>query len=138
MHIQSYQIHNVLNVYRRQLSQPQQPTTGHPEPTGDSVDISSETKSHAIMEKVAASVLERITNVEPGSDFTTEIRGQGPASESTRAAAQRGGKQFTFTTIVGSNRKETRAIDIDSSQVLMRRLDELAKAAIDHTSEDSA
>ena len=137
MHIQSYQIHNVLNVYRRQLSQPQQTTTGHPEPTCDPVNISSETKSHAIMEKVAASVLERITNVEPGSDFATEMRSQRPTSESVRTAAQEG-KQFTFTTIVGSNQKETRAIDIDSSHVLMRRLDELAKAAIDHTSEDSA
>lgn len=136
MHIQSYQIHNVLNVYRRQLSQPLQ-SGNQPDAARDSVDISTEAKNHAIMEKVAASVLERITNVDPESDFEAEMHKHRQVSENASATAAME-KRFTFTAIVDDNRKETRSIDIDNSQVLMRRLDELAKAAIDQFSEDPA
>ena len=68
MHIQSYQIHNVLNVYRRQLSQgksshPQQ--AGYPHATGsDAVTISAEGKNQSIMDKVADTVIKKITNVD--------------------------------------------------------------------------
>jgi hypothetical protein len=37
---------------------------------------------------------------------------------------------FIFNTIVENNQKETRSIAVDNSQVLMNRLDELAKAAV--------
>jgi vacuolar-type H+-ATPase subunit C/Vma6 len=71
MHIQSYQIHNVLNVYRRQLSQgksnhPQQVDIAMHSTRSDAITISKEGKNQSIMEKVAADTyLKKITNVDP-------------------------------------------------------------------------
>lgn len=134
MHIQSYQIHNVLNVYKRQLSQAKPDHTrqvGSHDLKSDAVSISAEGKNQSVMEKVAASVLKKITNVDPGSNFSKEMIRQVQHAENDRQQVQKD-HSFIFNTIVGDNRKETRSIAVDNSQGLMTRLDELAKAAINH------
>jgi hypothetical protein len=137
MYIQSYQIHNVLNVYRRQLSlgkadHPQQAGTRNAK--SDAITISKEAKSQSIMEKVAAGVLRKITNVDPESDFGRELINQ---VRNTPKDLKAGPKDntFVFNTIVGDNQKEARSIAVDNSQSLMNRLDELAKTAIHRKAE---
>ncbi|WP_319404542.1 DVU0524 family FlgM-associated protein [uncultured Desulfosarcina sp.] len=137
MYIQSYQIHNVLNVYRRQLSQVKSDhlqQVGTHDAKSDAVTISKEGKNQTIMEKVAASVLKKITNVDPGSDFGQEMIKQIQNTEKDLHGAQKD-NAFVFNTIVGDNQKETRSIAIDNSQGLMNQLDELAKAAIHRKAE---
>jgi hypothetical protein len=137
MYIQSYQIHNVLNVYKRQLSQvrPDHPRhVGSHDAKSDAVSISAEGKNQSVMEKVAASVLKKITNVDPGSAFSEEMIKQVQHSEKDRQQVQKN-HAFIFNTIGGDNQKETRSIAVDNSQVLMERLDELAKAAVYHKTE---
>jgi len=137
MYIQSYQIHNVLNVYRRQLSQGK---SDHPQHVGthdaksDAITISTEAKNQSIMEKVAAGVLKKITNVDPGSNFGQEMIKQVQAAQKDLDTVQKD-NAFVFKTIVGDNQKETRSIAVDNSQGLMNRLDELAKAAINRIAE---
>jgi hypothetical protein len=137
MYIQSYQIHNVLNVYRRQLSQGK---ADHPQHVGahdaksDSITISKEGKNQSIMEKVAAGVLKKITNVDPGSDFGQEMIKQVQNTQKDLHMAQKD-NAFIFKTIVGNNQKETRSIAVDDSKGLMNRLDELAKAAVNRKAE---
>ncbi|MCB2145774.1 MAG: hypothetical protein KQI81_04815 [Deltaproteobacteria bacterium] len=137
MYIQSYQIHNVLNVYRRQLSQVR---SDHPQQVGthdaksDAVTISTEGKNQSIMEKVVASVLKKITNVDPDSDFGQEMIKQVENTEKDLHLAQKD-NAFFFNTIVGDNQKETRSMAIDNSQGLMNQLDELAKAAVHRKAE---
>ena len=132
MHIQSYQIHNVLNVYRRQLSQAK---PGQGQPTGsqhtksDTVSISDEAKNQSIMEKVADNVLKKITNVDPESNFDQEMARQVTSNEDKDSLAETE-STFVFNTIVENNQKETRSIAVDDTQVLMNRLNELAKAAV--------
>jgi hypothetical protein len=133
MLIQSYQIHNVLNVYRKQLSQAkpnQVGNTGSRNTDSDTVQISVEGKSQSIMEKVAENVLKKITNVEPGFDFGQELADQ-IRSKADYASVVEKENRFVFNTIEGDNQKETRSIAVDDSQVLMDRLNELAKAAVD-------
>ncbi len=132
MYIQSYQIHNVLNVYRRQLSQgivAQPQHGGHHDANPDAITISKQGKNKSIMEKVAAGVLKKITNVEPGSDFGQEMIKQVQSIQKDLQLVQKD-NAFTFNTIVGDNQKETRSIAVDNSQGLMNRLEELAKAAV--------
>ena len=137
MYIQSYQIHNVLNVYRRQLSQG---SADHPRQVGtndaksDPITISKEAKNQSIMEKVAAGVLKKITNVDPGSAFGQEVINQVRDTQQNLIVDQKD-NAFVFNTIVGDNQKETRSIAVDNSQGLMNRLDELAKAAINRKAE---
>lgn len=132
MYIQSYQIHNVLNVYRRQLSQVK---SDHPQRAGTrdarsgAVTISTDGKNQTMMEKVAASVLKKITNVGSGSDFGREMIKKVQNTEKDLYLAQKD-NAFTFNTIGGDNQKETRSMAIDNSQGLMNQLDELAKASV--------
>lgn len=137
MYIQSYQIHNVLNVYRRQLSQakPDQTQASGTHPANsDSVMISTEGKNQSIMEKVAENVLKKITNVDPGSNFEREMTAQVDQSKKDMHMVDKD-NDFVFNTIGGDNQKETRSIAVDDSQVLMNRLNELAKAAIKRKAE---
>jgi len=139
MLIQSYQIHNVLNVYRRQLSQAKPNQVGSSGNRGggkDTVQISVEGKSQSIMEKVAENVLKKITNVEPGFDFGQELAEQ-VRSDADYASVVGKDNRFVFNTIEDDNRKETRSIAVDDSQVLMSRLNELAKAAVDRRNEST-
>ena len=137
MFIQSYQIHNVLNVYRRQLSlgkanHPRQ--VGDQDAESDAISISKEAKNQSIMEKVAAGVLKKITNVDPGSDFSRELINQVQMTPKKLSMGQKD-NTFIFNTIVRDNLKETRSIPVDNSQGLMNRLDELAKTAINRKAE---
>jgi hypothetical protein len=137
MHIQSYQIHNVLNVYRRQLSQgkaDQPQHGGNRDANSDAITISKQGKNQSIIEKVAAGVLKKITNVDPGSDFSQEMIKQVHTIQKNQHVVQKD-NAFTFNTIVGDNQKETRSIAVDNSQGLMNRLDELAKAAVKRKAE---
>ncbi|WP_372681950.1 DVU0524 family FlgM-associated protein [Desulfosarcina sp.] len=137
MYIQSYQIHNVLNVYRRQLSlgkanHPQQ--VGNPDAKSDAITISKEAKNQSIMEKVAAGVFKKITNVDLGSNFGQELINQVRVTPKDLNIDQKD-NTFVFNTIVKDNQKETRSIPVDNSQGLMNRLDELAKTAINRKAE---
>jgi hypothetical protein len=139
MLIQSYQIHNVLNVYRRQLSQAkpnQVGNSGSQNTRSDTVQISVEGKSQSIMEKVADNVLKKITNVEPGFDFGQEMA-ERLESDANYASVVGKDNRFVFNSIEGDNQKETRSIAVDNSQVLMNRLNELAKAAVDRKGNES-
>ena len=131
MHIQSYQIHNVLNVYRRQLSQskPGTPPLTGSQTRSDTVSLSLEGKNQSIMEKVADNVLKKITNVDPESNFEQTMVKQMRSNEAKTTLAEKE-SAFVFNTIVENNQKETRSIAVDDSQVLMNRLNELAKAAV--------
>lgn len=137
MQIQSYQIHNVLNVYRRQLSQGKlhQVSVGEVASTeSNSSTPSVNSKNQSIMEKVAESVLKKITNVDPDSGFNQEMIHQTHNVDEAYHAEEKK-NQFTFNTIANNNQKETRSIAVDNSQILMNRLDELAKAAIKRNNE---
>jgi len=137
MQIQSYQIHNVLNVYRRQLSQgkPHQmsgSTRGDQE--NDSSTISAKGKNLSVMEKVAERVLKKITNIDPDTGFDQEMSKQ-IQNVDDAYHAEGNENQFIFNTIANNNKKETRSIAVDNSQILLNRLDELAKAAINNNNE---
>jgi hypothetical protein len=137
MYIQSYQIHNVLNAYRKQLSQGKARPTQQPgthDTRSDSVRISSEANSPSIMEKVAANVLKKITNVAHQSNFEQAMIKQVQIAKTDLHRRQKD-NTFTFNIIEADNHKETRFIAVGNSQGLMNRLDELAKAAVNRLGE---
>ena len=132
MQIQSYQIHNVLNVYRRQLSQPKTDAF-QPSPAegagAESKTVAVDGGNRSVMDKVAANVLKKIRNVVPHTAFQQEMVNQVQA-QTKDLHAEGDDSEFVFNTIAENNQKETRSIAIDDSRVLMSRLDELAKAAV--------
>ena len=137
MHIQNYQIHNVLNVYRRTLAQHEGHGGSHSGVQADGVGtgcVPGRAANQSIMDKVAADVIRKVTNVDPVSDFQREMIRQVSHHEKNPKHFQKD-NEFVFNTIAGDSGKETRSIAIDSSRMLMRRLDELAKLAAEHNPE---
>ena len=137
MNIQNYQIQNFLNVYRRTLTQN---NTVRPRRSLDQNSVpgtSSDPKiddNQSIMDKVAANVLKKVTNISPVSDFGREMIRQVQTPEKQQQRSHQL-NEFIFNTIAGNNLVETRSIAIDNSQMLMRRLDELAKSATNQKSQ---
>ena len=125
MYIHSYQIHNVLNVYRKQLSQgtlhknsdgPAKTSSGK-----DSINLSIEGQRQSIFEKISAAIVERITQFGPESQADTQP--VAPSGTDTDAPPEVGaGPQrpwqdeaaFTYTTIDERNQKRTNTLTVRS------------------------
>ena len=125
MYIHSYQIHNVLNDYRKQLSHGTKGNRGrHPkanEPL-DRISISRDGQRQTIMEKISSEIVARITESGPDNQFEaaltdrlidTPIKGRGTASDEP--------PQFRYTVIDENNRKQTNTLTIQQIDPSYRR-----------------
>jgi hypothetical protein len=132
MFIQNYQIHNVLNVYRKQLSQRisgQSRQMSGPKTGSGTETISSDSKNRSIMDKIAANVLKKITNID--SETSARKNETNAISIGNHDPIQHKQEdRFTFNTIVERNQKETRSISFSDSQGLMYQLNRLAREAM--------
>ena len=137
MQIPSYQMHNVLNVYRKQFTRnelSQRQSTGDVEAPGDRVSLSSEGKRQAIIEKVTAEIVERITNFGPQEALDHEIINQ--LEQDTGATVNFGdsnNSEFIYNFIDAKNEKASGTLSINDSNGLVSRLEELAKEAVGKT-----
>jgi hypothetical protein len=134
MQIPSYQIHNVLKVYSKQLSQSRiierQKALGK-KADSDKINISAEAKRQAIINRVAADIVDRITNSGPQDEVEQEIvsKLENEIGKSVQFASQSTG--FVFNEINGDNEKTTNTLQMNDSSFLIKRLEELAKEAVD-------
>jgi hypothetical protein len=124
MYIHSYQIHNVLNVYRKQLSQgslrnhsasPAKPSLGK-----DSIDLSIEGQRQSMFEKISAAIVERITQFGPETQAETPaaaIGGDAGAPSKVGSEPEKSMQDdaaFTYTTIDEHNQKRTNTLTVRS------------------------
>ena len=140
MEIPSYQIQNVLKVYSKQLTQgkilARNKAVGRNRISADDVNISAEGKRAAIIEKVAANIVDRITSVGPKEKMEQKIVRQvqneiGQKIDFTRKIEEK----FSFTIIDGNNKKITKHLSVEDSHFVIRRLTELARQAADDNME---
>ena len=131
MDIHSYQIHNVLNVYRRQLSQGKAaaptPQQSDFKAELDRVSLNQADQRDSVIERVSSNILDRIRNygeTTPGPESPTP---EARLSENTHPPATDRSKQFFFNTLVQENRKVTHAMPVNDSIALMNHMAELAK-----------
>lgn len=141
MQIPSYQIQNVLKVYSKQLTQGKllaKKSAVKNQASADNVNISAEGKRAAIIEKVAASIVDRITTVGPTEDVEMSIAGQVEKELGQKINfTQRKEEKFSFTTIDENNVKTTKTLSVEDSEFVIRRLTELARQAADQNMEQS-
>ena len=140
MHIPSYQIQNVLKVYSRQLSQgkilARHRTVGGNEPSAENVSISAKGKRAAIIEKVTASIIDKITTIGPREKLEYEIADQVEKELGQKINfTQKKEAKFSFTAIDENNVKTTRTLSVEDSKFVIRRLTELARQAADNNME---
>ena len=131
MQIPSYQIQNVLKVYSRQLSQgkllSRSKFGSDNKVSADSVSISSEGKRQAIIDKVAANIVDRIITEGPKEKNDEQITDQIEKELGKKIDFSRGKNQFTYTTVDENNNKVTRSLSVEDSRFVVKRMTELAR-----------
>lgn len=135
MQIPSYQIQNVLKVYSRQLSQGKllsKNKFGNSEKvSADSVSISSEGKRQAIIDKVAASIVDRIITEGPKEKNEAQITDQIEKELGKKIDFTKGKNQFTYTTVDENNNKIVQTLSVEDSRFVVERMTELARQVAD-------
>jgi hypothetical protein len=135
MFVSSYQIHNVLNVYSKQLSQDRntqklKPAIEKQQP--DQISLSTEGKRRAILERVAQDILNKISHY--GSKSESKTQEQDRSRENARDSFDPDNRKetgFVFNVIDDLNKKTTTALSVKDTKFLIDRLEQLAKDAVE-------
>ncbi len=140
MQIPSYQIQNVLKVYSKQLSQGKMLSRNSKLGTdnkvsADSVTISSEGKRQAIIDKVAANIVDKIITEGPKEENEAQITDQIERELGKKINFSKDKTQFTYTTIDDDNNKTTKTLSVEDSQFVVKRMTELARQVADDNME---
>ena len=134
MFVSSYQIHNVLNVYSKQLSQDrsvQKLKPGMTKPPSDQIKLSTEGKRKATVERVAREILNKISHY--GSEGRTKPREQDASPETAIDNLESDNKTetgFVFNVMDNLNEKKRTALSVQDTKFLIDRLEELAKETV--------
>ncbi len=135
MQIPSYQIQNVLKVYSRQLSQgkllSRSKFGSDSKVSADSVNISSEGKRQAIIDKVASNIVDRIITEGPKEKNDEQITDQIEKELGKKIDFTKGKNQFTYTTVDENNTKATQTLSVEDSRFVVKRMTELARQVAD-------
>ena len=125
MNIPSYQMHNIINEYSRQLRRSRS-VASRPsvrvEPHLDQISLSSEGKRRAALKKVNEDILNFMNNLGSQSPETrprTGSTGAGPSRNET--ATEHRQTQFEFHVIEGTDTKTRNAISIEDFSSLLEQ-----------------
>jgi hypothetical protein len=135
MFVSSYQIHNVLNVYSKQLSQDrnaQKLKPANEKQRPDQINLSTEGKRRAILERVAQDILNKISHYGAKSELRTQEKNQ--SRENERNSLDPDNKKetgFVYNVIDDLNKKRTTALSVKDTKFLIDRLEKLAKDAVE-------
>jgi len=139
MYVPSYQMHNVLNVYSKQLRQnmvSEEKSNVPAKPQADQTHLSPEGKRQTMIEKVSKDILEKISRY----NSLNETRQQNTEyaninSDNGALPHKTENKTFVFNAIDSINQKSTNTLSVDDSSFLIQRLEQLAKKASDKKTE---
>ena len=117
MYVHSYQIHNVLNVYRKQLSQKIGSNGAQSQKQAvvkEQVNVSDDGQRQAIMDKVSADIVDKIARrgaenrfEETQGQYLNHSKGRNPDLAETRNA------EFTYTVIDENNNKKINVLPVN-------------------------
>ena len=117
MYIHAYQIDNVLNVYRKQLSQKTKAKALNPEPVPsnlDRVNLSHESQRQSIIDQVSADIVQQITQYIQDNRFEEPLE---PTDEGVNARqqdfTQHMEAEFLYTSIDENNYKRTNTLQFN-------------------------
>jgi hypothetical protein len=135
MQISSYQMHNVLNVYSKQLSRNEssdKTKTQIKKTLTDQISLSPEGKRKSTLDKVYKEILNNISSL--GKNAATD-RFEGNHSQDGQASTVESNvskeNEFVFNVIDKVNTKKTTKLSAKDSNFLINRLEQLAKEAVE-------
>ncbi len=125
MYIPSYQMHNVLNIYSRQLSRSinsKNEKIAVKNPPEDQVNLTSEGKRLATIEKVTKAIYDKITRFGSLNEICRPPTGQADAKTDGSAETGKNGETtFVFNVIDNINEKRTTTVSVKDSSFLIHR-----------------
>lgn len=135
MFVPSYQMHNILNVYSKQLRHNM--TSGNRKNLSeklpaDLVSLTPEGKRQATIEKVSKDILEKITRLGTGNGADhqpAERAKEGVEKETTADDTKE--TTFVFNVIDTINQKRRNTLSVEDSSFLIKRFEQLAKKVED-------
>ena len=140
MFVPSYQMHNVLNVYskklRHNISLKDQNISK--KPPADRVNLSSEGKRRATIEKVSKEIFDKI--IQFGSQTESSYRQAKQKIENEDkeiVAANKNKTGFIYNVIDTINKKTTNRVSVEDSNFLIQRLERLSKDTMDIQKHDT-
>ena len=135
MFVSSYQIHNVLNVYSKQLSQDrgvQKQKPGNKKPLSDQINLSTEGKRRATIEKVAKDIISKISHYGSNDEIKASKLDRPRENLKTHFESDtKKEKTFVFNVIDDLNKKTKTALSVKDKNFLMNRLEQLDKDAVE-------
>lgn len=129
MYIHTYQIQNVLNAYRKQLSQNSvnSPAQRPAPQSGDRINISAEGQKTKLLDDISSQIIDRIAKFGPKSEFDEALADQLSRFNGENASRHAGKEapvvDFTYTTIDERNQKSTSTLDIQQISPMNRPIE---------------
>jgi hypothetical protein len=140
MFVSSYQIHNVLNVYSKQLSQDRSAPkfkAGAKQSLSDQINLSAEGKRKATIEKVARDILSKISHYGANDDIKSGKHNLSRKHEKKHFESEdKKETEFVFNVIDDLNEKTTTALSVKDTSFLLNRLEQMAKDAVEKDAEN--
>ena len=131
MFVPSYQMHNVLNVYSRQLrhnmASVNKKSLSEKLPA-DQVSLTPEGKRQATIERVSKDILEKISRLGSGNGVDQQPTERAKDGVEKETAADDGKETtFVFNVIDTINQKRRNTLSVEDSSFLIKRLEQLSK-----------
>lgn len=133
MVITPYQVNSVLRVYGDQLRQNRlsaQAKTAAKQPS-ETVSISAGAKRKAIIDKIAADVVDRITQYGPSEEVEKEVFRKLEDEYGTQLAVTNQEPNELVFKVIDENGETVKSLNLEDSSFLTRKLEEITKETID-------
>lgn len=117
MYIRNYQIHNVLDVYRKQLSGGSGAKMHRQAPTDcptEHMEISGNGQRQSLIDQVSAEIVRRLADAGPQNRFEHDLDDrtiEGAERNTSQAAKME--TEFTYTAIDENNNKRTNSLPVE-------------------------
>ena len=129
MVISSYHVNNVLRVYGDQLRQGKNSdgSNGSEKSSPDRFSISDSAKRRVIVNKIAADILEKITNFGPEENFNEEVTKNLEDEYGVQLDITRKSPNDLLFKIIDENGETLNSLSIENSEFLRYKLEEIDK-----------
>jgi len=133
MVISTYQVNNVLRVYGDQLrhnrlsSEESSGDTCSP----DKINISSEAKRKAIIDKIASDIVDKITRYGPHENVEKDVFKQLEDEYGAHLAISRNNPTDLIFKVIDGNGETMNALSIEDSKFLRYKLEEITRDIVD-------
>ncbi|TWI71680.1 hypothetical protein LZ24_01953 [Desulfobotulus alkaliphilus] len=127
MHVPSYQIHNVLKLYSRQITLERFKDIHGADPDSENpAGLSAEGKRESMIQKITSDIVEKITRdgSQEADSKGMPVKKEKNTGESRQdSACDAQTKEFIYNTLDDQNRKTTHRVSLEGAEIVLKRLD---------------